>query len=138
MRARISLAVSHAVRTPPQIVSDVKIGLVKRERLDQGRIVLEDRMDLLRDGPVDLEPRRDEHDLGTPPHRDRRRHRGANTEASRFVTCCSNHASLRWVADRHRSILEIGIVALLNGRIESVHVNVNDLTNPPLAHSSNV
>src|ERR1700733_1942754 len=93
-------------------------------------------MDLLRDGPVNVEPRRDEHELGTPSHRDRRRHRGANPEASRFVTRGSNHASLRRVANRHRSILEIGIVALLDGRIESVHVNVNDLTNPPLAHPS--
>jgi hypothetical protein len=71
-----------------------------------------------------------------PPHRDRRRHRGANPEASRFVTCCGNHASLRRVTDRDRSIFEIPVVALLDGGMESVHVNVNDLTNPPLAHSS--
>ena len=44
-------------RDAAQIVSDVKICLVERERLDQRRIVLEDRMDLLRDGAVDLEPR---------------------------------------------------------------------------------
>jgi hypothetical protein len=100
------------------------------------RIVLEDRMDLLRDGPVNVEPRRDEHELWTPPHRDRRWHRGANPEAPRFVTRSSDHASLRRVADRHRSILEIRVVTLLDGGIESVHVDVNDLANPSLAHWS--
>ena len=57
--------------TAAQIVSDVKAGLVKRERLDQGRIVLKDRMDPLQDGAVNIEPWRDEYELGTPAHGDR-------------------------------------------------------------------
>ena len=69
-----------------QAVNDVKVVLIKREWLDRGRIVLKDRMDLLRDGAVDVEPRRDKHELGTPPHRNRRRHYGANPKAPRFVT----------------------------------------------------
>ena len=123
-------------RDAAQIVGDVEVSLVERERLDQGRIVLEDRMDLSRHGAVNVEPWRDEHELGTPAHRDRRRHCGANPKAPRFVTCRSNHASLRWVADRHRSILKIRVVALLNGRIESVHVDVNDLADLPFVHWS--
>jgi len=59
-------------------------------------------------------------------------------EASRFVTCRSNDAPFRWVADRDGPTLEGGIVALLDRRIEGVHVDVDDLANPPLVHRENV
>jgi hypothetical protein len=35
------------------------------------------------------------------------------------------------MADRHWLTLEGRIVALLDRRVESVHVDVNDLANPP-------
>ena len=119
-----------------QIAGDIKVGLVKRERLDQARVVLEDRMDLSRHGAVNVEPWGDEHELGTSAHRNGRRHRGANPKAPRFVTRRRNHASLRRIADRHRSIFKIQVIALLDGRIESIHVDVNDLVNPPFFHWS--
>ena len=50
------------------------------------------------------------------------------------ITLDGYQASHRGVADRHRSILEIRVVALLDGGIESVHVDVKDLANLPLVH----
>ena len=52
------------------IVGDVEIGLIEGERLDQGRVILEDRLDLSRHGAVDVEPGRDEYELGALAHRD--------------------------------------------------------------------
>ncbi len=61
-------------------------------------------------------------------------HRRANREASRLVTRRSNHAPLCWEEDRHRSTHDSGIVALFDRRIERVHIDVDDLANPPLVH----
>ena len=46
----------------------------------------------------------------------------------------SNDAAFGWIADRHRLTLESRIVTLFNGRIKGVHVDVDDLANPPFVH----
>ena len=63
MRARISAAVA-SCGNAPEIFGDVEIGFVERERLDERRVVGEDRMNLPRYGSIDLEPWRDEHRSG--------------------------------------------------------------------------
>jgi hypothetical protein len=59
-------------------------------------------------------------------------------EASRLVTRGSNDAAFGWVADRHWSTPESGIIALFHGRIEGIHIDVDDLANRPLVHREDV
>jgi hypothetical protein len=55
-------------------------------------------------------------------------------EISSLVTRCGYDAALGRMADRDRPSLESGIVALFDGRVEGVHVDVDDPANPPLVH----
>src|ERR1700723_2399541 len=90
-------------------------------------------MDLLRDGAVDVEPRRNKHELGTP--------RIATSKALRSEP---QGAALRNSPPQRRLAspgsrpppddCEIQVIALLDGRVESVHVNVKDIANPSLVH----
>ena len=56
-------------RSRLQILGDVEIGLVEAERLDQRRIIGEDRADLPRDLAIGVEARLDEDELGAAPLR---------------------------------------------------------------------
>ena len=49
-------------------------------------------------------------------------------------TRCGHHASLGAMANRDRATPKVWVVALLNRRIERVHVDVDDLANPPFVH----
>ena len=127
MRARISFAVANAVLQAAQVCGHVEIGFVERERLDQRRVVGEDGVDLARDGAVDVEPRRHEHQFRALPHGGGRRHGRAHAERARLVARRGHHAALGAVANRHRPAAQLRVVALLDRRIERVHVDVDDL-----------
>ena len=110
----------------PQILGDVEIGLVEAQRLDQRRIVGEDRADLLRDGAIDLEARLDEDQVGAAPLGGDRGHGRAHAEVARLVARRRDDAAMA-AADRERLAAQSRIVALLHGRIEGVHVDMDDL-----------
>lgn len=80
-----------------EIVGHVEIGFIERERLNQPCVLLQDRMDLPRDGAVNLKPRRDAH---------------------------SRIAIVKGIADRTPKRRASRIVALFNGRIERIHVDM--------------
>jgi hypothetical protein len=58
----------------------------------------------------------------------------SDPETSRLVARRGNDAAFGRIADRHRLALESRIVALLHRRIERIHVDVDDLANPPFVH----
>src|ERR1043166_9515220 len=56
-----------------------------------------------------------------------RRHRGMNCDSTRFVRARRHDAALvRACADDDGPAAEVGIVTLLDGRVESVHIYVED------------
>ena len=112
---------------PLQVLGDVEIRLVERERLNERRVLGEDRPDLPRDRPIDVEPRLHEDQVGTLPLRADGGHRGADAESPRLIARGGHDAPLARAADRHRLAAKIGIVALLDGGVEGVHVDVDDL-----------
>ena len=114
-----------------QVLGDVEIGLVQRERFDEWRMLGEDRPDLLRDRLVDVEARRDEDQFGALPLRGDRRHRRAHAELARLVARGRYDAPFARSADRDRLAAQFRIVALFDRRIECIHVDVDDLANAP-------
>ena len=84
-------------------------------------------MDLARDRAIDVEARRHEHQLRTLAHGRGRRHRRSNAEGARLVARRGDYAPFGAVADSDRTAPKLGIVALLDRRIEGVHVDMNDL-----------
>jgi len=91
-------------------------------------------VNLPRDRAINLKPWRDKHQFRAFADGRHRRHCRPNSELARLIARGRDNAALRAMSDRHRLALEIWIVALLNGRIESVHIDVKDLANPSLVH----
>jgi hypothetical protein len=114
-------------RNPLKIFRDVEIGLVQRQRFDDGRVLGEDLPDLLRDGLIDLETRLHEDQVRALPLRGHRRHGRSDAELSCFIACRRHDAALAGSADGDRLATEIRIVPLLHGCVEGVHVDVDDL-----------
>src|SRR5215475_12142155 len=104
IRARISAAVA--------------IGLVERERLDEGGVIGEDRANLMRHRPIDLEPWRHEHQVRAFAKRRARRHRRAYAEGPRLIARRDDDAPPRGIADCDRTASQGWIIALLDRRVE--------------------
>src|SRR6202022_1075519 len=109
---------------------DVEISLVERERLDDWRVLGENRADLERHRFVNIEARLYEDQVGTFALCDDRRHCGAHAEFPRFVACGGDNAALARSADGNRFAAQVRIVALLDGRIERIHVYMDNLALP--------
>jgi ATP-dependent exoDNAse (exonuclease V) beta subunit len=93
-----------------------------------------DRVDLLRYAAINLEAGRDKEEVRTLPHGYGRGHSRTNSKGSRFIARGRYDAATSGIPDRDRSASERGIIALLDRRIECVHVDVDDLANQRLAH----
>ena len=115
---------------PAQVVGDVEIGLVERERFDVRGEAEEDRADLPRDLLVDIEARLAEHQSRAQPRRPHRRHRRAYPERARLVARGRDHPALGRAADRDRLAAQRWVVALLDAGVERVHVDMDDLAQP--------
>ena len=137
MRPVSALILARIARRSPwprpclQVLGDVEVGLVERERLDEWRVLGEDRPDLVRDRPVDVETRLHEDQLRALPPGGDRGHGRADAELAGLVAGGRHDAPLARPADCDRLAAELGIVALLDGRVEGVHVDVDDLPLPP-------
>ena len=119
-------------RIGQQVFRDVKIGLVERERFDDRRVLGEDLPDLLRDRLVDLESRLHEDEIRAPPLGRHRRRGGSHPKLAGFVACRCHHSAFARSADGDRLAAKLRIIALLDGRIEGIHVDVDDLSLPEL------
>ena len=114
-------------RLAPGVLGDVEIRLVERERLDERRDLAKDREHLLGDRSVLREVRR-----ARSSGRDRGGRRGSSASpigrragAPRSWRRRPRRAT-RATADRHRPAAQLRPIALLDRRVERVHVDVDD------------
>ena len=114
-------------RLSPRILGDVEIGLVERQRLDEGCHVAEDPENQIRGGSVSCKIRRHDDQFRAQPDRLRHRHRRVHAVFPRLVAGRRDDAALvRPAADRKRPASQRRIVALLDRRIERIHVDVKN------------
>src|SRR5271166_3037607 len=114
-------------RQAAPVLRHIEIGLVERQRLDQRRVLNKNSMDLARNGAIDVEARRHEHQFRALTHRRGRRHGRTHAEGAGLVTRRGHDPPLGAVSNRDGAPSKRRVVALFNRRIERVHVDVNDL-----------
>ena len=102
--------------------------LVERQRLDQRRHRLQDLEHARADVGVGVVPRRHDDRVGRHLQRARHRHRAAHAERPHLVRRRQHHAAPGVAAHDHRPAAQGRVVALLDGRVERVHVHVQDRT----------
>src|SRR5215470_9129542 len=88
----------------------------------------------MRHRPIDLEPWRHEHQVRAFAKRRARRHRRAYAEGPCLIARRGDDASPRGIADRDWAASQGWIIALLDRRVEGVHVDVDDLACVGFAH----
>src|SRR5215470_488363 len=76
---------------------------------------------------VGIEPRLDEDQIGTLSLGSDRGHRRMDAKLPCLVACRRDDAALARSADRDRLAAQLRIIALLDGCVESIHVNMDDL-----------
>ena len=81
---------------------DVEISLVKRQWLDDRRVIGKDFPDLQRDRLIRIEARLNEDQIGTFPLGGYRRHRRMDPERARFVARGNDDTSFARPANRDR------------------------------------
>jgi hypothetical protein len=115
-------------RAPPETSHTLHIEerLIDRERLDEGCERLEDRHHLSGDLLVPVEVR--EHDAcgWAQPERLRDRHRRANAVTTGLIRRAGNDRAAVRCPDDQRQTTERGVIENLDGRVERVHVDVQD------------
>ena len=127
MRAFNRSATVRPSGSAPGVVGDVEVGLVERERLDQRRHLAIDREDLQRHRAVFLELGPDDDQVRAQAHGMRHRHGRADAELARLVAGRRDDAPAgRRTAHHHRPPPQRRVVALFHGRVEGVHVDVEN------------
>jgi len=84
--------------------------------------------DLKRDLFVNVETWLHEQELGASPFRGDGSHGGMDPEAARLIARRSHDATLLRATNGHRLTPQLGIIALLDRRIERIHVDMDDLS----------
>ena len=87
---------------PFEVLGDVEIRFVERQRLDDRRVFRQDLPDLERDLFVDVEPRLYEDQIWAFSFGDDRRHRRVHAELARLVACGRHDAARLRPPDRDR------------------------------------
>ena len=105
---------------------EIEERLVERDRLHQRREAREDREHLARHRRVLAHVAAQEDPVGTEPPRLEARHRRVHAEDARLVARRRHHAARPRPADDHRLAAQLRPVALLDRRVERVHVGVQD------------
>jgi hypothetical protein len=105
---------------------DIEEGLVERQWLDQGRDAPEDGQQQFARLRIGLEAWAHHDRGGCPAHRLDHRHRAAHPEPAHLVGGGQDHPAPGISAHDHRQAPQLGMIALLDRRIEGVHVEVND------------
>ena len=105
----------------------VEEGLVERERLDERREATEDLAELAGYRDVPLHAAAHDHGAGAAGDRGGHRHRGVDAEGARLVGRRGHDPPAPVAPDEHRAPAERGIVPLLDGSVECVHVDVENV-----------
>ncbi len=114
-------------RFAPRVLGHVEIRFVERHRFDQGRDLAEDREHCRRCRLVTGEVGTDDRQRGAQPDGLRHRHRRVNTEHARLVAGGGHDTALVGAAtDDDGSAAKRRIVALLDRRVEGIHVDVKN------------
>ena len=87
----------------------------------------QDPPDLKGDLFVNVETWLHEQELGASPFRGDGGHGGMDLEAARLIARRSHDPALSRATNGHRLTSQVGIIALLDRRIERIHVDMNDL-----------
>jgi hypothetical protein len=116
-----------AERLLPGVLRHIQIRLVERQRLDERRHAPVDGKHLFRHPAILLKVGAHDDQRGAQAHRPRHRNRRPDAVRPGLVTRRRYHAALGGIAtDDNRFALERRIVALLDRRVERVHVDVED------------
>ena len=115
------------------VLRDVEERLVEGERLHDVGVLVENLVDLGRHFLVDLEAGRHEDESGAQAEGADRRHGGVDSETAGLVAGGGHDSPPLRAADGDGLAAVLGVVALLDGGVEGVHVDVYDF---PLAHES--
>ena len=117
----------HAERLVPGVFGHVEVRLVEGERLDERRDGPVEVEDLPRDGGIAPEVGPHDREARAEAHRARHGHGRADAELPGLVARGGDDAApFRVSAHGHGPAAQRGIVALLHGRVERVHVEVED------------
>ena len=108
------------------VLGNVEEGLVERDRLDDVGVFVEDFVNLFGNRLIDLHPSGDEDKVGAEPLRRNGGHGGVDAELARLIAGCGDDTSLVGVADGDRLAAQFGIVALFNGGVEGIHIDMYD------------
>ena len=103
---------------------DIQERLIERQALHQRGDLAEHAEHQRRDFLVALHARTHAHRVGAQAQRLAHRHGGAHAKAAHFVAGRGHDAAAAAPADDHRQAGERGIVVLLDGRVERVHVDM--------------
>lgn len=110
---------------------NVEESLVQRERLDEFGIVVKNVAYLLRNGLVDVEAGRNEDQSRTEAPGQHRGDRRTDPERAGFITGRGHDAARSVIAHSDGPPPEFGTVALFDGCVESIHVDMYDLVLHP-------
>ena len=105
---------------------DVEKGLVQRQAFDHRRVFVKYREDLVRHLAVHRHARPDADGMRTAAQRFADRHGRAHAELAHFVARRRDHAAVAGAADDDRLAAQFGPVALFHGRVERIHVDMQD------------
>ena len=109
------------------IASDVEVGLVERQRLDQVGVAFEDLTNAQGYRAVAREIGCHEHRLRAQAPGAGGGHGGLNTEGTRFIRRGAHDRAGSFPRHHHRFALELGIIALLDRGVERIHIDMDNL-----------
>ena len=107
---------------------DIEVSLVERKGLHPVGIVEKDIHYPVRHFPIDVEPRRHEHESGTSRQCGPRRHGRTHPVPAGLVARSSHHPPFARMSHGNGHSPQPGIVPLLDGGIESIHIDMDYLT----------
>ncbi len=118
-------------------VGDIEVGFIEGEGLDDPGEGGEDFADALGLAAIDVEAGGDDDELGALPQGEEGGHGGADAERAGLVGAGGEDAAaVACAADADGLAAERGVIALLDGRVEAVHIEVDDFA-PPGGHGGN-
>jgi len=106
-------------------------GFIQRQWLYQINVALEDVLYAPRDCTTPFEIRSDEDRIGTQALRSHCWYGRAGPEAPRLVRSRAHDRAVAFPSDNHGFAAQLRIIALLDGGVKRVHVDMDDFSHNP-------